>query len=70
MITPSVQYLLINITHYLQSLHFQLRKLENTHDHTSYTVLIDIHHTLFGISPFAVKTARKYTQSQKLQSTY
>ena len=60
------QYLLIYITRYLESFHFLLRQQVNTHRHTSYTVLIGIHHTLFGIFPFAVKTAGKYTQSQYL----
>ena len=63
MITIATQYLLIYITYYLESFHFQLRELVNTHDHTSYTVLIDIHHTLFGIFLFPVKTAKKHTRS-------
>ena len=55
--------ILIYITRYMESFHFQLRQPVNTHDHTSHTVLIDIHHTLFGIFPFPVKTAEKHTRS-------
>ena len=62
-ITLAPQYLVIYITRYLESFHFQLKQPANTNDHTSCTVLIDKHHTLFGIFTFPVKTASKYTRS-------
>ena len=65
MITIAALHLLRYITRYLESFHFQLRQVVNIHHHTRYTVLIDIHHTLFRISLFPVKTAEKYTRSHQ-----